>query len=518
MNKFDPTQYNSDYLQVKNDAGKLRVFLGGCAVYALFYTFCLYKNPSGITYPLFVLGSIIFFRLIVKHQFNNDSKTLPRACLFYEICLILLGVSVSSTDSQTMIFLDKLAILALMLCYFIRALFNTSGWSIIAHITAILNLIFGSLRYALSGFSDLCRYRSASRWLKAQQSDAVPKPKKLNRQLKSILIGIIIAIPVSLMLISLLRSADVIFDSIVSGFLDNIYINIYNCIKKSFSNIAGIIVMAVFAFLVSYAILKFLSYRLIKAHTADKSFHDPVTAVTFTSIIAFVYIVFCIIQIFGLFLGKLTLPEQYTYAEYARQGFFQLLFVCLINITLVLICLYYCHRSVPLMATLTAISVCTYIMTASSAMRMIMYIQAYRLTFLRIAVLFALAAIALIMSGVLIYLYNPGFELFRYCIAVVTSVFIIFSLSHPDYISASYNLSHIDRSSPRRSDITYILKLSEDAAPVYLSEEFRELCVNSGYSDTYSSYIDELKREKDSNPVSPRKFNLSRFIAFRKLD
>ena len=33
----------------------------GCFFYALFYTFCLYKNKSGITYPFFVGGTCFFF-------------------------------------------------------------------------------------------------------------------------------------------------------------------------------------------------------------------------------------------------------------------------------------------------------------------------------------------------------------------------------------------------------------------------------------------------------------------------
>ena len=48
------------------------------------------------------------------------------------------------------------------------------------------------------------------------------------------------------------------------------------------------------------------------------------------------YVLFCIIQIFSLFLGKMQHPAGYTYARYAREGFFQLLFVCMINVCLVL--------------------------------------------------------------------------------------------------------------------------------------------------------------------------------------
>ena len=51
------------------------------------------------------------------------------------------------------------------------------------------------------------------------------------------------------------------------------------------------------------------------------------------------------IQIFGLFLGKMQLPEGYTYAQYAREGFFQLLAVSILNLILVLVCLSFFRES-----------------------------------------------------------------------------------------------------------------------------------------------------------------------------
>ena len=38
-----------------------------------------------------------------------------------------------------------------------------------------------------------------------------------------------------------------------------------------------------------------------------------------------------------LFGGLMQLPSGYTYARYAREGFFQLLFVCILNVIIVLL-------------------------------------------------------------------------------------------------------------------------------------------------------------------------------------
>jgi len=111
------------------------------------------------------------------------------------------------------------------------------------------------------------------------------------------------------------------------------------------------------------------------------------------------YLLFSAIQIVYLFIGNMQLPAGVTYAEYARRGFFQLLFVCVLNLAAVLSIQSYFKENRVLKALLLAISGCTLIMTASSACRMLLYIRAYQLTFLRVSVLVALAVIALLMAG-----------------------------------------------------------------------------------------------------------------------
>lgn len=520
-NRISNNVQGIDAAQVSKDVSKVRYFLTGCLIYAVIYTFCLYKNPSGITYPLFVLATIVCFRLFVKKHFAEDAKTgevMPSACRFYEVSCLLLGLSTCLTDSPAVIFLNKLVIFFLIMCYFIHTLFDTSAWSFMQHLLAILEVVFGSLGCLLNSFSDYKWYRKNSGWLKSQGLNITDTAKsgflrRHSNAIKSILLGIVIAIPLLAVSVSLLRSADILFDKMLGDFFDSIFnIHLSGWFSDLFSNIFGILFTTIIIFVVSYALWSFLGRRTIKEHCNSNMGFAPLTASTFTCMLAVIYVLFSFIQIFGLFLGNLTLPENYTYAEYARQGFFQLLFVCILNVILVLACLYFFSKSRFLQMTLTVISVCTYIMTASSAMRMIMYIQAYKLTFLRIAVLFGLAAVAFIMTGVLVSIYNGKFKLFRYCIVGLTVLFIIFSYSHPDFWIAQYNFEHINRSKPY-SDVSYILELSDDAAPVYLSEDFKELCSSS--DNLSNRYYRALKSKSKRDAITARTFNLSRFVASR---
>ena len=111
---------------------------------------------------------------------------------------------------------------------------------------------------------------------------------------------------------------------------------------------------------------------------------EPVIAIIFTAALSIVYLLFSVIQIMYLFIGNMQLPDGYTYSGYAREGFFQLLAVCIMNLLLVLICLHLFRENIVLKIILTVISGCTHIMTLSSALRMVMYISRYNPTFHRI--------------------------------------------------------------------------------------------------------------------------------------
>lgn len=97
-----------------------------------------------------------------------------------------------------------------------------------------------------------------------------------------------------------------------------------------------------------------------------------------------------------------------------------------------------------LKAILTVISLCTYIMVASSAYRMILYIRICQLTFLRIIVLWALAVTAFVLAGIIVTIFHPDFRLFRYCMMVVTVFYLVLAFAKPDYWIAGYNIQYVN--------------------------------------------------------------------------
>ena len=432
-------------------------------LYACLYTFCMYKNDSGITYPVMIFESIAFIYFCQKKlelAWKKESN-------FYAVSMMLLGISTCCTDDWRIIFLNKAGIFFLMICMILGIVYDTRKWELTKFLGSILMVVFMAIGEIGRPFSDAL-------WFCKNKMD------KKNSKYIYALIGVAVAIPVVVVIFFLLSSADVVFrdfgDRLFSG-MDT-------------GDTFGIAWMFAFAFLATYCLLVYVSKKKVKEEVQDTRKWEPLVAIPVTLVLSVMYLVFSGIQIIYLFMGNMQLPKGYTYAEYAREGFFQLLAVSIINLVIVLIGLSRFKKNSVLKAVLTVLSLCTFIMIASSAMRMVIYIQYYYLTFLRIFVLWSLVVLFLLFVGVIVYIIKEEFPLFRYSMVVVTCLYIVFSFSHPDYWIAKVNLAGTKETRSEffkgesYGDYGFLADLNADAAPVLL-----DWIEEEGYS--YESYFSE---------------------------
>ncbi|MBD5547694.1 MAG: DUF4173 domain-containing protein [Lachnospiraceae bacterium] len=478
-------------------------FMGiGSLIYAAFYTFCLYKNSSGITYPFFVGGTCLFFFFYLK----KSGITAKKFSLFLIISLFLLGLCTCLTDSYILRAYNKLGIFFLFFYMVLHNLYEDKDWDISKYLGSIINILFSSLVFLFRPFTDFLTFWNAEK----------KKNRKSDGKGKYVFAGILIALPLLFVILILLYEADAVF----SSFFDQLFIfDIY-----FEGDIWGIIFLFAFIFFASYCIMTRLSVHDLKENLPDKRTAEPIIAITFTALISLVYLIFCYIQVVYLFGGFGTLPEGYTYAAYAREGFFQLVFVCLINLALVLVCTKRFRENKVLKGILTFISACTYIMIASSAYRMLLYIQTYYLTFLRLFVLWTLLILSLLMAGALVMIYRKSFPLTRYYVITITVLYLVFSFAHPDYWIARYNLNHIYWSQETivdyqdrygYDDFHYLRRLSADAAPA-IFENAEKL----GYEDEnwFLNYVEDTSIKASIwDKQTIKQWNLSRWTAMKLL-
>jgi hypothetical protein len=157
-----------------------------------------------------------------------------------------------------------------------------------------------------------------------------------------------------------------------------------------------------------------------------------------------------------------------TYAEYARQGFWQLLWATVLTLLVIALALRWAPRAAGRDRTLVrvvlgALCVLTLIVVASALRRMDLYVDAYGLTRLRVSV----AAMELWLGLVVVLIMAAGVFGLKWlprAVAVSAAAAVLaFGLISPDGMVAERNVQRYETTG--KIDIGYFQELSADAVP-----------------------------------------------------
>ncbi len=413
------------------------LFAKASGVYAVFYAFCLFRNAAGITYPFFAAGTLFYFYYCAK----KSGVTWKKGSGFYSISILLLGLSVCLTSDFWLRFLTKTGMFLLLVIFVLGTVFDDRQWETGKYLSNIMTYLGGGMRCLFAPFENAAAYRklrkeSLGRKAPAGQEDGGGAAMEKNSNARLIGKGLLIAVCLLAVILPLLASADAVFAHALSGF---------SWVEDSERWVEnGMKVMKAFVgFLLSFC----LTAALFRADVRKACMtikpakrREPVTGITMVAVIDAVYVFFCGIQIIYLFANKGTLPEGYTYASYAREGFFSLLAVCILNLVLVVLCIRCFGEHEILKDLLALLSGCTYVMLASSAYRMYLYVQCYGLTWLRVMVWWALLVLAVWMAFVVISIFRRDFPLFKAGLVAGTVFYLCIAFARPDFLVAKYEM------------------------------------------------------------------------------
>lgn len=443
------------------------IFMGVALAFGILYTFCMYKNSSGITYPIMIGGIYGVLAWMIRRL----SIEWKRGSCFLIVTAVLLGIAVCRTADPLLIMLIKTAEFLLVVIFVIHQFYEDREWSI--------------GKYLSSMAVYLCCVIAAVVYPFFQGNEFFKKVNlKKYRTVSRVFMGLAAALPILLVAGFLLGRADVVFGSMVVHWMETV-LNVWN--------ILIMVSMTAFGAFGVYCLICGACMDQISGEEKTIRTHEPVSAITCMSAVALLYLFFSGIQVIYLFLGKGSLPEGVTYSSYARQGFFQLLFVAVMNLVMVLMNLKFFKRSNFLNGVLTVICGCTYVMIASAAYRMVLYVGEYHLTYLRVLVLWFLLLLACMMVGVVILIYRNRFPLFGWCLVMISVFFVGFSYMRPDRVIADYNVVHAGEWSD--SDFTYMTQaLSADAVPVVLEALEDDAVLGRFYSGGRTEFLKEYYR------------------------
>lgn len=439
-------------------------------IFGLLYTLSFYKAAFGMN-AFFFTGAMVILLIAAMKCFAIPIK---RSTFMYYGASLLLGLSSALTWNYDIQALNTIGTILLLNLSILHQLHEDDKWEFAEHLGRMFGMLFHGIASVAYPFTDGVRYMKRTRFFK-------------NDRVRNMFLGILISIPILWLVIALLADADMVFSNMTSRIFERFF---------SFE-LFTVTFKFLFGFFSCYCILCGAAAQTGKKEKTAYKKGSAVTAETIMFLICMVYAVFCGFQIVYLFTGGFfALPEGITYSEYARGGFFQLLAVTIINVLLMVLCTTFFEESKLLRILLVLMTACTYIMIFSAAYRMLLYVDAYRLTFLRLFVLLALLINAFVLAGVIVSVYKKNFPLFRYSVAVITICYLGFSLAKPDYWIAAYFLQH--KEAMEAEDASFLTQeLSPDASPVVipmLQDESRWGDVSniklSEYEDVFTSELE----------------------------
>lgn len=199
-----------------------------------------------------------------------------------------------------------------------------------------------------------------------------------------------------------------------------------------------------------------------------------ITVTTALMVVCAAYVLFIAVQakyLFGAFWGAL--PQGFSYAEYARQGFFELCRVAAINICILLAANVFSKNQMQenrlLRICNTAVSVLTLLLLATAASKMGLYILAYGLTVKRVLVSVFLVWLALVF-GCIIVRQHKNFALVPLAVFVGSVLFALLCVLPVQQGIMAYNRTRVENGTLAQST-AQANSLPSDGGPIPAQSE-----------------------------------------------
>lgn len=284
----------------------------------------------------------------------------------------------------------------------------------------------------------------------------LPRPTK-NEKLRGLGVGALLGLPVVLLAASLLASADQMFSSLLTSEF------------QSLDRIDGALLLRLLYTLTGgLCLFSFLSAGTGNPFAAGESRErraSPVILSTVLAMLSAVYALFVYVQFRYLFFGSEEAIREIGYAEYARSGFFQLVLLALLTLTLILPCLSLGKNSATVRLLCAFVAALTMVIDYSAFFRMRLYIQAYGLSVLRVVTLWGMLIILCALIACLLKCAFPGTRVCPALTALALCTWTALNYVNVDRLIARYQVSAYNQGVLTELDASYLVSLSPDVLP-----------------------------------------------------
>lgn len=341
------------------------------------------------------------------------------------------------------------------------------------------------------------------------------RKNKSGKVIAKVLLGVLLAVIPTIIIFALLsydESFIDLFDSIFTFDSENILEHILSLV---FAVPVGAYVFGIYVSSNDKKVENVL--KLSECKKLVQKLHIAPVITVFTAVlpILFVYVMFFISQ-WQYYISGFTgvLPKDFSYAEYAREGFFQLCVVSVINLIILVFVSVLMKRKEgkkPYILNVVSIvfSVFTLVLISTAMAKMYMYIDCYGLTPLRVYASWFMVVLTLVFVLIIVKQFAKKLRLVVISLAVLVVMFSALSLSNVDSFIAKYNVDRYLDGSLETVDIPAMENLGDAAIPhlvrlsQYLDEKNgtditkmqAEIWENEYYSDMDYALVAYLKHK-----------------------
>lgn len=280
--------------------------------------------------------------------------------------------------------------------------------------------------------------------------------------------GLLIALPLTCIVASLLCQADDNMSSMLGSFL-----------KIPPEELLILVPQVLFGILIGCGIFSSMFSAthkkiLLDAETCEKkaeNFRFIPNLMLYTAVtpICVLYVIYALSQIsyfMGGFMG--VLAEGYTYAEYARKGFFELCGVCCINLAVIAAIGFFARMTgsvKPFMLKIYSIFLCfcSLFMAGTAIAKMFLYIKYYGMTQMRIYTTWFMFLLVIGFFVLIIRQFKYSLNIGKVAYIVFTVMFALLVFSRPDDWMTRYNANQYLAGNLKEFDDDVIYHMSEDA-------------------------------------------------------
>lgn len=231
------------------------------------------------------------------------------------------------------------------------------------------------------------------------------------------------------------------------------------------------------------------------------------TSVTPICLLYLIYVISQISYFCSAFLGKL--PEAMSYAQYARRGFFELCAIAVLNLLVILVLMGCGKKTEGKSNRATTVYSCTLCLftlfiIATAIAKMVMYINAYGLTRLRLYTAWFMVLLAVVFIVILTRQFVEKLPSAQILVTAFTVMLAALCFSRPDALIAEYNINRWEKGTLKSLDIDMLCELSDDAYMVMY--QHRAHFSDGEWEWITSEYYD---RTYNMTPASVSAWNLS---------